>query len=174
MWDQTLPLEFWHDDLFQFFDSGRAYIDHLIVVKTFDIIARSQVGWLAKTYIFFTYLKKNTGIFRCFFRDFRFAGSNIGFLQNLNHQKKFRIFDKLFSAKSKTWKTYIFFTFFARAEKTPEYSGVFSRIFVTNIGFCQNQNHQIKFRIFDKLFSVKSKTSKNLYFLHIFWKILDF
>jgi hypothetical protein len=42
-------------------------------------------------------------------------------------------------------------------EKTPEYSGVFFRIFVTNIGFYQNQNHQIKFRIFDKLFSAKSK-----------------
>jgi len=38
-------------------------------------------------------------------------------------------------------------------EKTPEYSGVFFRIFVTNIGFSNNQNHQKKFRIFEKLFS---------------------
>jgi hypothetical protein len=25
-----------------------------------------------KTYIFFTYFRKNTGIFRCFFQDFRY------------------------------------------------------------------------------------------------------
>jgi len=31
-------------------------------------------------------------------------------------------------------------------KKTPEYSGVFFSIFVTNIGFCQNQNHRKKFR----------------------------
>jgi hypothetical protein len=46
------------------------------------------------------------------------------------------------------------------SEKTPEYSGVFSRIFVTNIGFCQNQNHQIKFRIFDKLFPALAEPRK--------------
>jgi len=49
-------------------------------------------------------------------------------------------------------------------EKTPEYSGVFSGIFVTNIGFSNNQNHQIKFRFFDKLFPAKSEKPKDMYF----------
>jgi hypothetical protein len=50
-------------------------------------------------------------------------------------------------------------------EKTPEYSGVFFGIFDTNIGFSQNQNHQKKFRIFDKLFFSFGGAKKNLYFL---------
>jgi len=57
--------------------------------------------------------------------------------------------DKLFPAKSKISlrEKPIFSSHIL--EKTPEYSGVFFRIFVTNIGFCQNQNLKKKLRIFD-------------------------
>jgi hypothetical protein len=39
------------------------------------------------------------------------------------------------------------------AKKTPEYSGVFFRIFVTNIGFCQNQNRKKSLEFYCKTIS---------------------
>ena len=81
--------------------------------------------------------------------------TNIGFCQNQNHKKKSLEFlglgprlrqSNFFQLNLKHEKP-IFSSHFL--EKTPEYSGVFFRIFVTNIGFCQNQNLKKKLRIFD-------------------------
>jgi hypothetical protein len=50
-------------------------------------------------------------------------------------------------------------------EKTPEYSGVFSSIFVTNIGFCQNQNRKKSLEFLSELCTINIK--KPIFSSHI-------